>query len=55
VWWLTGAFAIVGCIYLFWSLPEFTKIYFAVANAIGLVFYLLYGARKSLLAKAGAI
>jgi APA family basic amino acid/polyamine antiporter len=54
VWWLTGSFAIVGCIYLFWSLPEFTKIYFAIANAIGIVFYLLYGARKSLLAKAGA-
>jgi APA family basic amino acid/polyamine antiporter len=54
VWWLTGSFAIVGCIYLFASLPNFTKFYFAIANAIGFVFYLLYGARKSQLAKAGA-
>ncbi len=54
VWWFTGSFAIVGCLYLFVSLPDFTKIYFAIANAVGFVFYLLYGARKSVLAKAGA-
>lgn len=52
VWWLTGSFAIVGCLYLFWSLPTITKEYFFAANAVGIVFYLLYGARKSLLARA---
>jgi APA family basic amino acid/polyamine antiporter len=54
VWWLTGPLAILGCLYLFWSLPLITKEYFFTANAIGIVFYLAYGARKSVLARQGA-
>ena len=50
LWWLTGPLAIAGCAYLFWSLPHKTQIWFACANAVGLVGYLAYGRRKSRLA-----
>ncbi|MDQ3139811.1 MAG: amino acid permease [Pseudomonadota bacterium] len=45
--WLVGGIAIFGCIYLFYSLPTQTQIYFLVAQGIGLLIYLLYGARHS--------
>jgi basic amino acid/polyamine antiporter, APA family len=48
--WLIGPVAIVGCIYLFISLPAATQIRFFIWNAIGLVVYFLYGVRKSRLA-----
>ena len=50
-WWpVVAPAAIIGCLYLFWSLPDKTKIYFVIWNAIGLVVYLVYSRRKSLLA-----
>ena len=51
--WLVGPIAIVGCIYLFWSLPTRTQLWCLLWNAIGIVAYLAYGRRGSLLAKGG--
>jgi basic amino acid/polyamine antiporter, APA family len=45
--WVIGTFGILGCAYLFVSLPVRTQIYFACAHAVGLVLYFLYGARRS--------
>ncbi|NJM42837.1 MAG: amino acid permease [Brachymonas sp.] len=51
--WIVGILAIVGCIYLFMSLPPITRTRFFVWNAIGIVVYFLYSMRASNLAKAG--
>ena len=45
--WLVGAVAILGCAYLFYSLPQTTQIYFAIAHVVGLAIYLIYGSRRS--------
>jgi APA family basic amino acid/polyamine antiporter len=50
--WLVGIVAIVGCIYLFVSLPTITKTFFAIWMAVGLVVYFLYARHKSALATA---
>lgn len=49
--WLVGPVAIFGCLYLFWSLPHSTQKWFLVWNVIGVIVYLLYSRRASLLAK----
>ena len=41
-------FAIGGCLYLFYSLPAQTQLYFLIWNVVGLGVYLLYGSRRSL-------
>ena len=43
--WLVGIGAILGCAYLFWSLPVKTQQYFLVWQVIGLLLYFLYGGR----------
>jgi len=45
--WPVGIIAIVGCLYLFASLPQKTQRYFLAWNAIGLVVYGLYGSKRS--------
>jgi APA family basic amino acid/polyamine antiporter len=45
--WLVGGFAILGCAYLFYSLPQFTKVWFLLWNVAGLLLYFAYGARRS--------
>lgn len=50
--WILGPLAIIGCIYLFVSLPAATQERFFWANAIGLVIYFIYGIRRSRLARA---
>jgi len=45
--WPVGLVAILGCLYLIYSLPRTTQIYFVVAQVVGLGIYLLYGSRKS--------
>jgi APA family basic amino acid/polyamine antiporter len=45
--WLIGPLAIVGCAYLFWSLPELTVRRFLIWNLIGLAVYLIYARRRS--------
>ena len=48
--WPVGLIAIGGCLYLFASLPRDTQLLFFAWNALGIVVYLLYGARRSRLA-----
>jgi len=45
--WLVGPVAVLGCIYLFFSLPAFTQGYFLVWNVIGVVVYFLYSMHNS--------
>ena len=47
LWWLVGPAAILGCLYLFWSLPVLTQTLFFVWNGAGIAVYLLYAMRKS--------
>ena len=47
--WLVGPGAILGCLYLFTSLPAKTIEWCLLWNAIGLVIYVLYGRHRSLL------
>ena len=42
---LVGGIAIAGCLYLFFSLPSSTQLYFLLWNAIGIGIYLLMGRR----------
>jgi len=49
--WVLGPIAILGCLYLFWSLPQRTQIWFLCWNVVGVVAYLAYGRRGSLLAR----
>jgi len=51
--WVVGPVAILGCIYLFLSLPHRTQVWFLLWNALGIVVYLAYARRSSVLAKAG--
>ena len=51
--WVVAPIAIFGCLYLFWSLPQRTQLYFLIWNMIGIVAYIAYGRRSSLLAKGG--
>jgi APA family basic amino acid/polyamine antiporter len=51
---VVGPVAIAGCLYLFFSLPSRTQLYFLVWNVIGLVAYLAYGRRKAELGKSDA-
>ncbi len=46
--WPVGLVAILGCAYLFYSLPRTTQLYFLVAHVVGLGIYFLYSARRSL-------
>jgi len=41
--WLIGPLAIGGCIYLFWSLPGMTKLFFGLWNLLGLALYVWVG------------
>jgi len=41
--WVVGLIGIGGCLYLFYSLPVRTQLFFFAAQAIGLVLYFIYG------------
>jgi len=45
--WVTGLIGIVGCAYLFYSLPTYTQQWFLIWNAVGLVIYFLFAARNA--------
>ncbi len=49
--WVIGPVAILGCAYLFSSLPTKTQLWCVVWNAFGLLVYLVYARRNSVLAK----
>ncbi|WP_415879029.1 amino acid permease [Methylomonas sp. TEB] len=44
--WITGPVAILGCLYLFISLPSTTQLYFLIWNLIGFAVYGLYRLRQ---------
>ncbi|MBL9065169.1 MAG: amino acid permease [Sphingopyxis sp.] len=50
--WVIGLGAIVGCIYLFFSLPMQTQLWFLVWNVAGLGVYFLYARRHARVASA---
>jgi APA family basic amino acid/polyamine antiporter len=52
--WLVGPAGILGCIYLFISLPNRTQLFFVAAQVIGLVLYAIYGHRAAAKARVGA-
>jgi APA family basic amino acid/polyamine antiporter len=52
--WVVGPLAIVGCLYLFLSLPGDTIVRFFIWNALGLLAYVFYGRRRAALAAAGS-
>lgn len=43
-----GPAGILGCLYLFWSLPEKTQLYFLIWNVIGLLLYAVWAQRQAL-------
>ena len=45
--WPVGIFAILGCLYLLYSLPVRTQLWFLGAHVVGICIYLAYGARRS--------
>ena len=49
--WLVGPVAILGCIYLFSSLPTRTQLWCLLWNAVGILVYVGYARRTSLLAR----
>jgi len=52
--WVVGLIAILGCAYLFYSLPSTTQLYFLIAHVVGLAIYFLYGFRRSAAGRAPA-
>jgi APA family basic amino acid/polyamine antiporter len=44
---LVGTVGILGCLYLFISLPNRTQMFFFTAQAIGFVLYFIYGSRAA--------
>ena len=52
--WVVGIGAILGCAYLFWSLPVKTQTYFLFWNVGGLILYWLYGHGQAAKARANA-
>jgi len=51
LWQVVAPAGILGCLYLFYSLPSKTQLYFLYAHLIGAVIYVAYGMRKSALAR----
>lgn len=51
LWWLVGPAAVLGCLYLFSTLPVTTLVNFLIWNTVGVLVYLAYGRRNSRLAK----
>jgi basic amino acid/polyamine antiporter, APA family len=52
---VVGTLAILGCLYLMFSLPSQTLVRFVIWNAIGFAFYLLYGRSRSLAREGHAV
>jgi APA family basic amino acid/polyamine antiporter len=52
LWFVVGPLGVLGCLYLFTSLPSLTIGLFFIWNAVGLLAYFAFARRSSLLAKA---
>jgi APA family basic amino acid/polyamine antiporter len=50
--WPVGIFGILGCLYLFISLPNRTQLFFLAAQVIGLFLYAIYGSGAAAKARA---
>lgn len=50
--WLVGGIAVLGCIYLFFSLPQKTQLWFFVWNVAGLGVYFLYARKRAVASQA---
>jgi APA family basic amino acid/polyamine antiporter len=50
--WPVGILGILGCLYLLYSLPQRTQIWFLGAHVVGLAIYFLYSAPRSVAGKA---
>jgi APA family basic amino acid/polyamine antiporter len=46
--------AILGCLYLFYSLPQRTQLWFLGAHIVGFAIYFAYGGRRSVAGQAPA-
>ncbi|WP_395650846.1 amino acid permease [Brevundimonas sp.] len=44
--WVVGPLGILGCLYLFFSLPTVTHVFFVIWTVLGLALYFLWGARR---------
>ena len=51
---IVGTVGILGCLYLFISLPNRTQLFFLTAQVIGLVLYAIYGSRAAERAREGS-
>jgi APA family basic amino acid/polyamine antiporter len=51
--WLVGLGGILGCLYLFVSLPNRTQIFFLTAQVIGIILYAIYGSSAAEKARNG--
>lgn len=51
---IVGPIGILGCLYLFISLPNRTQLFFLTAQVIGLVLYAIYGSRAAERARTGS-
>lgn len=51
---LVGTVGILGCLYLFYSLPQRTQLFFLAAQVIGVVLYFIYGGHAAERARARA-
>ena len=45
--WVIGPISALGCVFLYWNLPYDAKMVLPIWGAVGLLFYFLYGYRKS--------
>jgi APA family basic amino acid/polyamine antiporter len=52
--WVLGPIVIVGCLYLFWSLPVKTQTYFLAWNVVGLLVYALYASHQAARVRAAS-
>ncbi len=52
--WPVGIVGILGCLYLIYSLPQRTQLWFLGAHVVGLAIYLAYGARRSVAGREAA-
>ena len=45
--WVTGTIGILGCAYLFYSLPTYTQQWFLIWNVAGFAIYFIFAARSA--------
>ena len=51
---MVGIAGILGCAYLFFSLPVITQIFFLIAQVLGLLYYAIYGGGAAARTRSGS-